>query len=235
MVAGPLIRGLLGIEPLDNGTRLRIAPQLPADWNRASARGFECGGRRFDLEVTRGAGLLTMRVARRQQQAEASVPVTLTLAPAFPLDARITSVVVNGRPARPSMTRIGDVQFAEVAVQDPAAQIVAQFRYEGGSDVYVRTPVPATGARSEGIRILRSRADDGALARRGPGEAGLRLLVEGRGGRSYDLYLRTTRQVAGVRGATLVPQAGGDPIVRVAFEGAGEEYGRREVVVEFRR
>src|SRR5262245_36287784 len=224
MVAGPLIRGLLGVEPLDGGTRLRIAPQMPADWNRASARGVESGGRRFDVEVTRGPGLLTMRVARRQQQAETSAPATLTLAPAFPLDARITSVVVNGRQTRATATRVGDVQFAEVAVTDAAAQIVAQFRFEGGSDVYSRTPVPALGARSEGIRILRSRADESAL----------RLLVEGRGGRSYDLYLRTPRQTAGVRGATLVPQAGADPIVRVSFEGAAEEYRRREVVVLFR-
>jgi glycogen debranching enzyme len=223
MVAGPLVRGLFGVEPLDAGTRLRVAPQLPADWNRASVRGVECGGYRFDIEVTRGPGLLTMRVTPRRQEKAASTAPALTLAPAFPLDARIISVVVNGRPARASMMRTGDVQFAEIAAA--ATETVAQFRYEGGSDVYVRTPVPATGARSEGIRILRSRA----------GEGELRLLVEGRGGRSYDLFLRTPKQVASVRGATLVPQTGGDPIVRITFDGAGEEYSRREVVVEFRR
>jgi glycogen debranching enzyme len=234
MVAGPLIRGLLGIEPLEGGTRLRVAPQLPADWNRASVRGVECGGYRFDVDVTRGPGLLTVRATRRQQQRAVSSPPGLTLAPAFPLDARIMSVVVNGRPARASMTRIGDVQFAEIAAAAATTDTVAQFRYEGGSDVYLRTPMPAPGARSEGIRILRSRADDGALARGSLGEGELRLLVEGRGGRSYDLFLRSSKQVANVRGATLVSQAGGDPIVRVTFEGAGE-YSRRDVVVELRR
>ena len=225
MVAAPLVRGLLGIEPLDGGTRLRVAPQLPADWGRATIRGVESGGHRFDIEVTRSAGALALRVTRQSRSSGGPAPATLTLAPAFPLDAKIVSVTVNGRPARAAAVRLGDVQFAEVVVSQPAADVVAQFKVDGGSDVYVSTPTPAIGARSEGVRILRSRADDGAL----------RLLVEGLNGRSYDLHLRTSKQAGNVRGATLVPQSAGDPIVRVAFEGEAGEYSRREVVVEFRR
>ena len=225
MVVTPTIRGLLGIEPLEGGTRLRIAPQLPADWTHATARGVESAGHRFDVEMTRNAGTLTIRVTRGQPASGTPALPAVTLAPAFPLDARITSVVVNGQTARMTPVRLGDVQFAEVAVSPASSEIIGQFTFDGGSDVYVTTPVPATGARSEGIRILRSRADAGAL----------RLLVEGRNDRSYDLLLRTPRQVSGLRGATLVPQAGGDPIVRVAFEGEAGEYSRRDVVVEFRR
>lgn len=225
MVVAPLLRGLFGIEPLDGGTRLRIAPQLPADWNQASVRGVEAGGQRFDVDVARSAGTITLRVKRQTPLAAATAPMAIVLAPSFPLDARLTSVVVNGRPAHATTTRLGDVQFVEVAVADRASEVAAQFRFEGGADVYVHREAPAIGARSEGIRILRSRADDSAL----------RLLVEGRAGRSYDLFLKTRRQVTGVRGATLVPQPGADPIVRVSFEGAGEEYSRREVVVELRR
>src|SRR6185295_10639224 len=88
MVATPLIRGLLGIETLDGGAHLRIAPQLPADWHHATARGVESAGHRFDVETTRTAGLVTVRVTRRQPSTATAGPSTLTLAPAFPLDAK---------------------------------------------------------------------------------------------------------------------------------------------------
>jgi hypothetical protein len=148
----------------------------------------------------------------------------LLLAPAFPLDAAIDVVTINGRAAKVNAVRIGDVQFAEVEIPSPVGVTVAEFRYRGGSDVYQATHVPAPGARSEGVRVLRSRADAGAL----------RLLVEGRNGRSYDLFLRTPRQPAAVEGATLLREAGPDPIVRVRFDGTDGDYSRREVVIGLR-
>ena len=74
---------------------------------------------------------------------------------------------------------------------------------------------------SPGIRILRSRAD----ARQ------LRLLLEGRNGRIYDLFLRTPRQAASVDGAARVRDRSRDPIIRVEFTGPEGEYSRRDVVV----
>jgi len=123
-----------------------------------------------------------------------------------------------------AVTRTGDVQFAEITIVDRAARHVVEFRYRGGSDVYVPARAPDPGARSEGVRILRSRADARAL----------RLLVEGRGGRSYDLFLRTPRQAGAVEGATLVREGGRDPILRVGFDGPDGAYARREVVVSLR-
>ena len=84
--------------------------------------------------------------------------------------------------------------------------------------MYVPRHAPDRGARSEGIRILRSRADARAL----------RLLVEGRNGRSYDLFLRTPREPGAVEGATLVREGGRDPIVRVTFDGPEGDYSRRK-------
>jgi glycogen debranching enzyme len=220
MVVTPLVRGLLGIEPLDGAGRVRIAPQLPADWHRVLTRGVLAYGQRLDVEITRGAGVLTVGVTPAGPGA-----LSLVIAPALPLDAQVDSVRINGRPARVALQRMGDVQFAEVIVAEAKPEkMVAEFRYRGGSDVYVHTPVPAPGARSEGIRILRSRADARAL----------RLTVEGVNGRTYDLFLRTPRQAGAVEGAALVPQPGGDPIVRVTFEGPAGEYSRREVVVGLR-
>lgn len=220
MVVTPLVRGLLGIEPLDGGARLRIAPQLPADWDRATVRHAISQGTAIDIDITRAAGMLTLRVA---QNGSGAMPALL-IAPALPLDAQIDSVRVDGRQGRANTERLGNVQFAEVSVAQPGAQTVVEYRYRGGSDVYVHTPAPQPGARSQGIRILRSAAE----------AAGLRLVVEGLNGRSYDLSLRTPRQPGAVDGATLIRGEGRDPIVRVSFEGTAGEYSRREVLVRLK-
>ena len=220
MVVTPLVRGLLGIEPLEGGTRLRIAPQLPVNWDRVTVRQVISQGTAMDIDIVRAAGMLTIRVV---QNGTGTMPA-LVIAPALPLDAQVESIRIDGRQGRVNTQRLGDVQFAEVNVPQPGAQTVAEFRYRGGSDVYVQTPAPQPGARSEGIRILRSRTDATAL----------RLVVEGLNGRSYDLFLRTPRQPGTVDGGTLVRGEGRDPIVRVSFEGAAGEYSRREVIVGLR-
>jgi glycogen debranching enzyme len=220
MVVTPLVRGLLGIEPLEGGTRLRIAPQLPADWDRVKIDRIASPGGRFDVEITRGIGVLTITI---EGPSSASAPA-LIVSPALPLDATIDRIVVDGRSTKATVTRSGDVQFAEVTIVDRAARHLVELRYRGGSDVYLPARAPDPGARSDGVRILRSRADARAL----------RLLVEGRSGRSYDLRLRTPRQPGTVEGATLVRNGGRDPIVRVSFDPADGDYSRREVVVTFR-
>jgi glycogen debranching enzyme len=223
MLVTPIVRGLLGIEPLDGGRRLRIAPQLPANWDRVAVDRIAAGGARFDVEINRSPATLTIRVDRHPSAGAAGGPALL-LAPALPLDAQLEAVTVDGKPARPNVVRTGDVQFVEVAIPQPAAQTRADFRFRGGSDVYVHIVAPVPGARSEGIRILRSRADAHAL----------RVLVEGRNGRTYHLFLRTPRQVGAVQGGTLQRDRGRDPIIRVAFDGAGHEYTRREIVMELK-
>ena len=222
MVVAPLLRGLFGIEPLENGERLRVAPQLPANWDHASVRGVVSQGAHLDVDITRRTGVLTIRVTRDRN---APNRPALVIAPALPLDAELEGVTIDGRPARPAVVPRGDVQFAEVAIPQRTLQTVIEFRYRGGTDVYVNTAAPEPGARSGGVRILRSRADARAL----------RLLVEGRNGRSYDLFLRTPRRIGNVEGATLVREVGRDPIIRVAFEGAANEYSRREIVVGLNR
>lgn len=224
MVVSPIVRGLLGIEPPDPGGALRIAPQLPADWTHASARGVLSSGHRLDVDVSRTATTLTMKVAPAAGGAPGGAVPALLLAPAFPLDAVIDRVLVDGAPARAKIVRLGDVQFVEVGVAARTGAVNAVFSGRGGSDVYRLTQAPEPGARSQGLRVLRSRADSTAL----------RLLLEGRAGRSYDLFLRTPRRAVTVRGASLLTPPASDPVLRVAFAGDGDAYTRQEVVIELR-
>ena len=95
------------------------------------------------------------------------------------------------------------------------------FSYDEGTDVYVDTPDLQPGAASEGVRIVRARADARTL----------RLVVQGRGRREYVVNVRTPRQLGSAAGVTVSRTASGDQQLRIAFEGDPEAYVRRDLVI----
>jgi glycogen debranching enzyme len=216
MVVTPILRGLLGLEAGGGGRVLRFAPQIPADWDRLAVRNLAVGGSRFELKLLRSPGRETITIRRQDGSATHPHP-RLVVAPSFPLDATVRSVTVNGQAARFALARSGDVQQAEVVV-DGVGTTEILFAYDEGTDVYVRAEAPAPGARSQGLRVLRARAEGSAL----------NLSLEGLGGHSYALFLRTPRHPGATRGVTL-EKAGRDWEVRVAFEGPADTYVRRDV------
>ena len=220
MVVTPLVRGLLGLEVGDAGQRLRFAPQLPADWDRAAVRRVSAGSSRVDFAVERAAGRMTITAT-----ATAGAMPALDLAPALPLDARVQSVRVDDADVRFRAQPEGDVQRIEIEVPKSAAatrRVVLTYEEEG-TDVFTRVELPEAGSRSEGLRVLRARVEDGAL----------RLLVEGRGGRSYPLGVRSPRTVSGAPGVTVAPSSRGAALT-LSFEGPSDVYVRRSIVLPLR-
>jgi hypothetical protein len=150
----------------------------------------------------------------------------LTISPALPLDALPRSVTVDGAEARFRARPEGDVQRVEVEVPasagpDRTRRLV--FTYDEGTDVYARVTLPDAGSRSEGLRVLRARAEGGAL----------HLVVEGRAGRSYPLGVRTPHRVGPAPGVEVAPSALGAHLV-VSFEGNADEYVRRSLALPLR-
>ncbi|HEV3468703.1 MAG TPA: GH116 family glycosyl hydrolase [Pyrinomonadaceae bacterium] len=227
MVITPALRGMLGIEAGAGGTALRFAPQLPAHWDRVEVRGVAAGrGARYDLSVSRAAGRTTLRAARRGgEAAQGSAATRLTLAPAFPLDARLRAVTSGGRDVPFEVRRLGDVQVAEARLElrQPSAEVV--FTYDEGTDVYVEPAPLRPGARSEGLLVIRSRAERDTL----------RLVLEGRGGRSYELRVRSKRELGDTEGVTVRREGRDDARLAVAFEGDAGGYVRRELNIPLRR
>ncbi len=222
MVVTPVLRGMLGIETSAGGSVLRCAPQLPAHWNSVSARRIAAGNTVVDFNLTRIPRKLSVNVDRRVLTGVGGPPLSrVILAPAFPLDAEIHGVSVNGRDARFEIRRKGDVQHAEVVIDNPGATTSVVFNINDGTDVYQDAVETTPGARNEGLRVLRSRA--------GPGE--LALTLEGRAGRTYSLRLRTPRTPGAVSGGELKATSPGDPELIVTFEGAGTDYVRKNVTV----
>jgi glycogen debranching enzyme len=220
MVVTPIMRGLLGIEVSEGGRRLTFAPQLPADWDRVQALNVSVGDERYDLTLERTMGRETIKVERRIQVNAASA-ARIIVAPAFPLDAKIRSVTVNGRETKFEIRRTGDVQRVEVNVNAEPPITEINFTYDEGTDVYVERGALQPGASSGGLRVLRSHAEANAL----------RLTLEGLGGHTYELRVRTPRRVGETNGVRVIEAAGRDVKLLVSFEGSGDAYVRRELVI----
>jgi hypothetical protein len=89
-----LVTGLLGLRADAAYGRLRLAPQLPATWNRLTVRGLALGDATLDLHYEHAAG----RHQFRMVPTGGAVPVMLILEPALPV-GEITRTLVDGRPA----------------------------------------------------------------------------------------------------------------------------------------
>ena len=231
MVITPTLRGMLGLEVSAGGTSLRFAPQLPADWDWVEARNVAAGAdRRFDFSLARARGRMTVRVERRGAAQAATggdgaEPVRLIVAPALPLDARVRGATAPRRSVPFQLTRAGDIQRAEVSLDltQPTTEIV--FTYSEGTDVYLERETLQPGQQNEGLRVVRALADKNAL----------RLVLEGRGGNSYALRVRTPRELGETGGMTVERDARADTRLLVSFGGAPGAYTRREFVVPLGR
>jgi glycogen debranching enzyme len=227
MVVTPLMRGLLGIEATDGGNALTFAPQLPGNWDRVSVGNLRVGDRLGKLTLERTSGVQTVTVfpfspsIHTQSQTGAKKPLRVTIAPAFPVDARIRSVTVNGQPARFKLTQLGDIQRAEISF-DVTLLAKVVFNYDEGTEVYVVPESLKPAQNNQGIRVLRSRPDTNAL----------RLVVEGAGGRSYTLGVRSPRRLGDANGVK-VSRASGSPDQQllITFDGPRDTYVRREIIM----
>ncbi|HJQ67508.1 MAG TPA: GH116 family glycosyl hydrolase [Blastocatellia bacterium] len=220
MVVTPALRGLFGIEMSAGGRALSFAPQLPANWDRVAVRNVAARDARYDLSLERTAGRESIKIVRRGP-ANSTAVMRMTVAPAFPLDARIDRVVVNGRAAQFRIVRLGDVQRAEVIVEAATDMTQVDYFYDEGTEVYIEPQALVPGASNQGLRILRSRADQNAL----------RLTVEGLGGRAYQLRVRSPRRLGEASGVRKVEAGGRDDELLVSFDGPADSYVRRDLSI----
>jgi glycogen debranching enzyme len=226
MVITPAIRGMLGIEVNSGGREIRFAPAIPANWNELEARKVSAGNTQYSFELSRTPGRLTIKVMLAGPDISSATkvkdkPDSLIIAPAFPLDARIRNVLVQKRAAKFEINRTGDVQQAVVRIEVSLTSTEIVYAYDEGTDVYLETENLKPGAQSQGLRILRSHAEADAL----------HLTLEGLGGHSYTLHVRTPSQLGEIDGATIKTEPRSDPQLLVAFDGPVDTYVRRELII----
>jgi glycogen debranching enzyme len=221
MVVTPTVRGLLGIEVTDAGGTLRVAPTLPASWDRVELRGVSAGAAHYNVVLERSPGRMLIRLARREPGPAGGTPKHLVVAPALPLDARVQRVTVNGAVVKHEAMLTGDVQRVQILTDERSPSTEVVFAYGEGTDVYVQPRELRQGVANEGLRLLRARA----------GADTLRLTLEGRGSRTYLVGVRTPRRLGTAEGVVVTQPAGRDPQLRIRFDGPAEQYVRREIAV----
>jgi hypothetical protein len=230
MVITPAVRGMLGIEIDAGGKELRFAPQLPANWDQVEATNVIAGDAHYDLKMVRAAGRLAITTTLKRPATTSSSTLShrverLMLAPAFPLDAQVHKVTVQGRATQFEMRRIGDVQRAEIRIETDAPTIETVFTFDEGTDIYFTPESLMPGAQNSGLRIVRARADSEAL----------HLVLEGLGGHTYAMRVRSPFQLGEADGLKVQADGNSDPQLTVAFEGPSDTYVRRELSVPIRR
>jgi glycogen debranching enzyme len=214
MIITPALRGLFGVEV--EGKILRFAPQLPANWDETEVKNIVYENAKFGFRTSRTNGKLTVKITANG----ASSLEKIVIAPAFSFNAVIKTVTVNGKPAKFNLQKMGDVQRIETILENPQNTEVV-FNYEEGTEVFY-TPAPLLPAqRNQDLKIIRAVAD----------EQNLRLIVEGLGGRAYTLGVRSGYKLNEVEGVKIEQNGGLFGKIAVKFEGAENEFVRREIVI----
>ena len=133
MLVTPLLRGVFGWEPDAPNRRARLAPQLPADWERAAVRRLRVGESLIDLDISRRwtstGGELDLAIRRE------GPPVDIEFVPDLPIGATSETV-----------TEVADGRFKAT--------------WHGGLAVAPPRIDLQPGQRSYGLRIIDLVADD---------------------------------------------------------------------------
>ena len=237
MVITPLVRGLLGLAWQDGGRVLRFTPQLPANWDDLEINNIvsASSARAYDLRLTRGRGFtrITLRPrasANTQPASPNALPEQLIVTLPLPLDAQWRGS--EGGHARQSTLlnygadrHLSDVQLVEVKTNIEPDGADLTIRYDEGTDVYPEPQELRAGATNEGLRILHACAESNAL----------HLTLEGLGGRTYQLGVRTTKRLGETNSVQVRQANNGDAQIAITFNGPPGAYVRREITLPFLR
>jgi glycogen debranching enzyme len=196
MLVTPLLSGLLGWQPDAPRGEATLAPRLPPQWPRLEVERLPVGNARVHAVFERNPGRLVARLS-----AEGGT-LRLRYRPALPPGARNVRVEVDGQAAA-AASETGEVVLD---LGHDATGRTAAFAWDDGLEPEPPTTVLEPGQTDDGLRILDFRA----------GEGGWTALLEGRGGRSYELALRGAA-LSRVEGGEVVAREGDRTLVRVRF------------------
>jgi glycogen debranching enzyme len=188
MVVTPMVRGLLGLEADATGNRITVAPQIPDSWDEVTVNNFRLGDQRWDLAMRKSsidaAGARTLYlVAKRQKPSSLRTEFAFELT--FPPGAEVTNV---GHDNKFNMVRglhHNTCQFRITTSAESPDQISVAVNYLPGIEVLTERQAARPGDTSHSLKLL-STSIDGSIAR---------IVMEGRGGRTYNLKVRSRKPI----------------------------------------
>lgn len=217
MVVSPVLRGMFGIEVSNAGKTVKFAPQVPVNWNDYEAKSVRVGGNSLDFKVKHEKGKMTVLVSQTGSGTK------LILAPSFPLDAKIKSATVAGKAATVQAKSNGDIQQAELQIDLTAPTTEIVYLLDEGTDVYWNVPNLQAGQENQGLRIIKSQAKTDSLS----------LVLEGRGGQTYQLNAKSAKILKAVDGVKVGASANGEQQLEITFTGSSDSYIKREILLPF--
>ncbi len=208
MVITPLIRGLLGLRADAANRVVRLAPQIPAAWDRLRVERYRVGESKLSFDFRRnGISGLRFEITKEDDN-----PIKLQLAPALPLFSRITRLIVDGKAIKPSPNLTG-ANFTLNYETTLRRRSVVEIVFKGGLEIDVPQPPVQLGGRTTSLKILDLKT---------PAANRLVLRVEGLSGRSYLLRARGAQIIQEAVGGRIKGDESGWKIIEIPIPAAAE-------------
>lgn len=217
MVISPMLRGLLGIEPVAAENALRVAPHLPADWTWWKATNVRFGHAQVDLSYTYTSGTMALSVTPHDAGA-----TTFEFSPAISRRARVLTAEVNGRPAKFSIQKTATDQHLTIRVPLANAPVTLRIRVAGDFAIVHNHLLPELGEASSDLKISGETWSDD--------NSSVTYAVSGMSGAEYGIPLRDAEAITQVEGAELVKT--GAAALRLRFP-PGNGYQHETIRIHF--
>ncbi|MBL7978690.1 MAG: amylo-alpha-1,6-glucosidase [Bacteroidetes Order II. Incertae sedis bacterium] len=217
MVISPLVRGLFGIEALNGGKTLAFSPQVPADWDQYSIKQLRIGEDWVNINANRSPNRDQYNFSGQTKGTE------VRFEPVYPNNAKIKSVLVNGKAATFKTEPFGDGQKVVIPIFTvDKSEVLIQ--HEAGAGVYVRQTEAPLGGKNTQVKVLRAKTEGKVLT----------LLVEGLAGTQQSVFVRGTLSPTATNGVTIDKLSNGDHEVQINFTGKQDSFIRQTIRLPLR-
>jgi hypothetical protein len=212
-----LVRGLLGLRGNALRKEIEFRPSLPGDWDKVKVRNFRVGKDIFHFSVQRAENKHIFQI-----EPESHVPYVLHFSPSLGYGTQVRSVKVNGEEMDFRTEREkGEVRcLFNLEIKDKTP---VEITTEKSIFIYLPAKFPQIGDRTAGLKIIRTQYKDNQLS----------ILVEGLGGKEYNLILITPRSLVWVVGAEAEKGENLEKKIKIHFKNEREGYSRKEVKIMF--
>lgn len=210
MVITPFIRGLLGarVDTAPNAGEdvanrvLRLAPQLPAAWDSLRVLNYRFGASKLTFDIKRSPNSFRLEIAKGDDEM-----LKLQLSPALPALARITRVLVDGKPAKftSNFSGAGTICNLETMLRRHS---VIEISFRGGIEIDAPFVAAQSGDRTRALKVIEIST---------PASSRLVVRLEGLQGRAYAIRARGELIIESVQGGVLRGEENGWKLIEVSF------------------
>jgi hypothetical protein len=221
MVVSPILRGMLGLETDAIHHSVKLAPHLPADWDRFSIENVRVGKNTLLINYSKTDEGIVLETGLTSGSEEC----TVEFRPAISMKARVQKVELNGKPVPFQVETRGSDQH--IVVQFPVKTLKYFLRIWLLNDFELseQSSLPALGNASRGLRVL---SETWSASR-----DQLTLEVSGAAGGQYELIARGLGGDEKVEGAESGRKSGWSTIWIRMPPSESEQYPHKKIIIHF--